>query len=298
MPLIGFLRSSPLPQATHLVAAFRRGLAESGYHEGREVAVEYRSADNRHERLPAIIAELLRRPVDLIVANHISALPAKAATSAIPIVFATGSDPLRDGLVAHLNRPGGNVTGVVFFATDLGAKRLQRLREALPENSTIAMLVNPGSPNTDGERSDVLAAAQGIGQKLLIFDVRSVRDVEPAFAAMAQRGVGGLLAGTGAFLHSNRERIVALAARYKLPAIYAEREFAEAGGLMSYGASITEAYRQAGIYAARILNGESPGELPVIQSSKIEFVINRRAARALGLDLPPALSLQADTIIE
>jgi putative ABC transport system substrate-binding protein len=197
-----------------------------------------------------------------------------------------------------LNRPGANVTGVVFFATELGAKRLERLRELLPPNSIIGMLVNPNSPNTEGERRDVQASAQAIGQELAIFDVSTEADLEPAFAAMVRQGVAGLLAGTGAFIHSHRERLVSLAARHAIPAIYAEREFAEAGGLMSLGASITDAYRQAGVYAGRILHGERAGELPVIQSSKVEFLLNMKTARALRLAIPPALALQADVVLE
>jgi putative ABC transport system substrate-binding protein len=298
LPVIAFLRSSSLADAKHLIAAFQHGLQESGFVEGRNVRIEYRSADNRHARLPSIVRELIALPVDLIVANHIAALPAKAATTQIPLVFATGSDPLRDGLVERLNRPGANVTGVVFFATELGAKRLERLRELLPPNSIIGMLVNPNSPNTEGERRDVQASAQAIGQELAIFDVSTEADLEPAFAAMVRQGVAGLLAGTGAFIHSHRERLVSLAARHAIPAIYAEREFAEAGGLMSLGASITDAYRQAGVYAGRILHGERAGELPVIQSSKVEFLLNMKTARALRLAIPPALALQADVVLE
>jgi putative ABC transport system substrate-binding protein len=296
--VIGFLRSASLTDAKHLITAFQHGLRETGFVEGQNVRIEYRSADSRHERLPSIVRELMALPVDLIVANHIAAVPAKAATTKIPIVFASGSDPLRDGLVERLNRPGANVTGVVFFSTDLAAKRLERLRELLRGNRTIAMLVNPNSPNTEGERRDVEAAARAIGQKLVTFDVSTEADLEPAFALMAQQGVAGLLAGTGGFMNSQRERLVSLAARHAIPAIYAEREFAEAGGLMSLGASITQAYRQAGIYAGRILHGERPGELPVIQISKVAFVLNMRTARTLKLAIPPALTFQADEIIE
>jgi putative ABC transport system substrate-binding protein len=260
--------------------------------------MEYRSADSRHERLPSIVRELMALPVDLIVANHIAAVPAKAATTKIPIVFASGGDPLRDGLVERLNRPGGNVTGIVFLSGDLGAKRLERLRELLPGNRTLGMLVNPNSPNTEGERRDVQAAAHAIGQKLVMFDASSEADLEPAFAAMVRQGVAGLVCGTGGFMNSQRERLVSLAARHAIPAIYAEREYAEAGGLMSLGGSITQAYRQAGVYAGRILHGERPGDLPVIQLSKVEFVVNKRTARTLKLAIPPALAFQADEIIE
>ena len=296
--MIGFLRSASLADAKHLITAFRHGLRETGFVEGQNVRIEYRSANSRHERLPSIVRELAALPVDLIVANHIAAVPAKAGTTKIPIVFASGGDPLKDGLVERLNRPGANVTGIVFLSGDLAAKRLERLRELLPGNRTIGMLVNPNSPNTEGERSNVQAAARAVGQKLVIFDVSTEADLEPAFALMARQGVAGLLSGTGAFMNSQRERLVSLAARHALPAIYAEREYAEAGGLMSLGGSITQAYRQAGIYAGRILRGEHPGELPVIQLSKAEFVLNMRTARTLKLAIPPALAFQADEIIE
>ena len=298
VPVIGFLRSASLADAKHLITAFQQGLRETGFVEGQNVRIEYRSADSRHERLPSIVRELIALPVDLVVANHIAALPAKAATTKIPIVFASGSDPLRDGLVERLNRPGGNVTGIVFISSDLAAKRLERLRELLPGNHTIGMLVNPNSPNTEGERRDVQAAAHAIRQKLMIVDVSTEADLEPAFAAMARQGVAGLLSGTGGFMNSQRERLVSLAARHAIPAIYAEREFAEVGGLMSLGGSITQAYRQAGVYTGRILRGERPGELPVIQVNKVDFVLNMRTARTLKLAIPPALVFQADEIIE
>ena len=244
--MIGFLRSASLTDAKHLITGFQHGLRETRFVDGQNVRIEYRSADSRHERLPSIVRELIALPVDLIVANHIAALPAKAATTKIPIVFASGSDPLRDGLVERLNRPGGNVTGIVFISSDLAAKRLERLRELLPGNHTIGMLVNPNSPNTEGERRDVQAAAHAIGQKLMIVDVSTEADLEPAFAAMARQGVAGLLSGTGGFMNSQRERLVSLAARHAIPAIYAEREFAEVGGLMSLGGSITQAYGRQG----------------------------------------------------
>lgn len=298
LPVIGFLRSASLADAKHLTTAFQHGLRETGFVEGQNVRIEYRSADSRHERLPSIVRELIALPVDLIVANHIAAIPAKAATTRIPIVFASGGDPLKDGLVERLNRPGANVTGIVFFAGDVVAKRLERLRELLPGYRTIGMLVNPNSPDTEGERRDVQAAADAIGQKLIIVEVSTEADLEPAFAAMVRQGVAGLLAGSGAFIHSQRERLVSLAARHAIPTIYPEREFAEAGGLMSLGGSITQAYRQAGVYAGRILRGERPGELPVIRLSKVDFVLNMRTARTLKLTIPPALAFQADEIIE
>jgi ABC-type uncharacterized transport system substrate-binding protein len=298
MPVIGFLRSTTLADVPHWVSAFRQGLKEAGFVEGQNVAIEYRSADNQPDRLLALVTDLIRQPVAVIVGNTDSALAAKAATTTVPIVFATGSDPVRDGLVASLNRPGGNVTGVSFFSGVLGAKRLELLRQVVPRATIMAMLVSPNTPVTEAERRDVQAAAQAIGQQLVIFDVSSERDIETAFATFVQHGAGALLVGTGGFLNSERERIVALADRYALPASHSQREGVVAGGLMSYGTSITDAYRQVGIYVARILKGERPADLPVIQSPKFEFVLNLRAAKTLGLDVPDKLLALADEVIE
>jgi putative tryptophan/tyrosine transport system substrate-binding protein len=298
LPTVGFLRSAPLADVPHWVTAFRQGLKEAGFVEGQNVAIEYRSADNQLDRLPALVTDLIRQQVAVIVGNTPAALAAKAATTTVPIVFAGGGDPIREGLVASLNRPGGNVTGVSFFSGVLGAKRLELLRQVVPRATTIAMLVNPNNPVTEAERIDVQAAAQAIGQQLVIFDVSSERDIETAFATFVQQGAGALLVGTGGFLNSKRERIVALADRYALPASHSQREGVVAGGLMSYGTSITDAYRQVGIYVARILKGERPADLPVIQSTKFEFVLNLRAAKTLGLDVPDKLLALADEVIE
>jgi putative tryptophan/tyrosine transport system substrate-binding protein len=298
VPVIGFLRSTSLADAMHLVTAFRHGLKEAGFVEGQNVAVEYRSAEDHPDRLPGLVADLLSRQVGVIVGNTDSALAAKVATTTVPIVFATGSDPVRDGLVASLNRPGGNATGVSFLAGALGAKRLELLRQLAPKATAIAVLVNLDSPEAETERQDVQAAAQAIRQQLIFLKVNSDHEIETAFATFAQRGAGALLCGTGAFLNSNRERIVALAARHALPASYALREFVAAGGLMSYGTSITDAYRQAGIYAGRILRGERPADLPVMQSTEFEFVINLKTATALGLEIPPMLLALANEVIE
>jgi len=298
VPVIGFLRSSSLADSTVLVTAFRNGLREIGFVEGQNVAIEYRYADNQNEQLPGLVAELIRRPVAVIVGDSNSALAAKAATTTVPFVFATGADPVRDGLVASLNRPGGNVTGVSFFSGVLGAKRLELLRQLAPKATTIAMLVNPNNPNTEADRRDVQAAAQAIGQQLIVVDVSSIRDIETAFATFVQRGAGALLAGGGSFMNSHRERIVALAARHALPAIYPQRESVVAGGLMSYGSSITDAYRQVGIYAGRILKGEKPGDLPVIRSTKFAFVLNLKTAKALGIEISDRVLALADEVIE
>ena len=248
--------------------------------------------------MPALVADLLGRPVAVIAGDHVSALAARAVTRTIPIVFAGGGDPVQEGLVASLNRPGGNVTGVNFFAGVLGAKRLELLLQLVPKATTIAVLVNPNTTETEAERRDVQAAAQAIGRQLIILDVSSDRDIELAFATFAQRGVGALLAGSGAFINSKRERLGALAARHMLPAMYPLRDFVVAGGLMSYGTSITDAYRQVGIYAGRILKGEKPADLPVMQSTKFEFVLNLKTAKTLGLDIPPQLLAIADEVIE
>ena len=293
MPVIGFLRSTSLADATGLVTAFRQGLKEAGFVEGQNVAIEFRSAEDHVDRLPALVADLLRRPVAVIVGNNNSAIVAKAATATIPIVFATGTDPVQEGLVASLNRPGGNVTGVSFLSGLLGAKRLELLRQLVPKATTIGVLVNP-KPDTEAERRDVQAAALALGLQLIILDVSSDCDIETAFATFVQRGASALLVGGGAFLFSNRERIVALAARHSLPAGHRIRDSVVAGGLMSYATSIPDAYRQAGIYTGRILKSEKPADLPVVQATKFEFVINLKTAKVLGLAVPPTLLARAD----
>jgi putative ABC transport system substrate-binding protein len=297
-PVIGFLRSTSLAVSTPMVMGFRQGLTAAGFTEGQNVAIEYRYADNQLDRLPGLVAELIRLPVAVIVANIIAALAAKAATATVPIVFATGSDPVVDGLVPSLNRPGGNVTGVSFVSGLLGAKRLEMLRQLVPTAAPIAMLVEIDTLEARVERRDVELAAQALGQQLIIAPVRSEGELDGAFTSIVERGAKALLVGSGPLLTSNRGRIVALATRHAIPAIYGLREFVEAGGLMSYGASVVEAYRQVGIYAGRVLKGEKPADLPVVQSSKFELVINLKAARALGLSMPPTLLATADEVIE
>jgi len=298
IPVIGFLRSTPINISLSFLAAFRQGLKESGFNEGQNVTIEIRSADNQIDRLPALVDELLRRPVNVFVTNVLAALAAKNATTTVPILFVTGSDPVKDGLVASLNRPGGNITGVSFVSGALATKRFEILRQLAPNAKTIAMLVQLDADESVLEQRQVQAAARATGQQLIVFDVNSTADIESAFAAMATRGAGALYVGTGPFTTSHREQLTELAARNAIPTMYALREFVAVGGLMSYGASATDAYRQAGIYAARILRGEKPADLPVMQSTKFDFVINLKAAKDLGLTVPPSLIALADEVVE
>ena len=298
MPVVGFLRSTSLADSAHFVTSFRQGLKEAGFVEPQNVAIEFRYAEGRGDRLPELVADLIHKPAAVIVANNPSAVVAKAATTTVPIIFITGSDPVRDGLVASLGRPGGNITGVVFIVSELGTKRLELLRQLVPNATSIGVLVNPNTPETEAERNDLLAASFKIGQQLIVLDVGSDRDIENAFATLVQRGAGAALIGAGPFLTSHRQRLVALAARSKLPTMYPLREYIAAGGLISYGASITEAYRQAGVYAGQILKGEKPADLPVLRSTKFEFVLNLEAAKTLGLKVPPALIALADEVLE
>jgi putative ABC transport system substrate-binding protein len=298
LPVIGFLRSTGPASIENLVRAFRQGLEEAGFVEGQNVLVEYRYADNQLDRLPALADELIQRPASVIVGDTLPAIALKERTTSVPIVFATGNDPVAAGLVASLNQPGGNVTGVVFFGTSLGAKRLELLRQVAPKATTIAMLVNRSNPNAEVERQDVQAAAQTMGQPLVILEANSTSDIDAAFRTFAQRGAGAVLSGAGAFMNANRKQIAALAASYGLPSMFVVREAALDGGLVAYGPSVPDAYRQVGIYAGRILKGATPANLPVIRSTKFEFVINLKTARTLGLDLPQLLLAQADEVIE
>jgi len=297
MPVVGFLRGGTVDDVPHRVAVFRQGLKEAGFIEGQNVAIELRSAD-LYDRLPALVADLIRRRVAVIVANYPAALAAKAATTTVPIVFATGVDPVRDGLVASLNRPGGNVTGVSFISADLGAQQLGILRELRPGAARIAVLVDPQWPTTERFLSELRAAALAVGQQLIVLYVSSDHEIETTFTTLVQRGAVALLAGSGVFVYSHRERLIELAARHRIPAIYAWREAVAAGGLMSYASSIYDAYRQAGIYAGRILKGEKPGDLPVMLPTKFELVVNVKTAKALGLEIPDKLLALADEVIE
>jgi ABC-type uncharacterized transport system substrate-binding protein len=298
MPVVEFLRSGTLTDVLYRVTAFRQGLKEAGLVEGQNVAIESRSDEGQSDRLPLLVADLLRRQVALIVGNTPAALAAKAATTTVPIVFVTGLDPVRVGLVANLNRPGGNVTGVSFFSAELAAKQLGLLRELRPGAARIAVLADPKFPGTERVVSEARAAASAMGQQIEVFYVGSDREIETAFTTLVQRGAGALLAGFGSFILSQRERIAALAARHRIPAIYVQRDFVEAGGLMSYAPSIPDTYRQAGIYAGRILKGEKPGDLPVVLPTKFELVINVKTAKALGLEIPDRLLALADEVIE
>jgi ABC-type uncharacterized transport system substrate-binding protein len=300
IPVVGFLRSGTLTDLPYRdrATAFRQGLKEAGFVEGQNLAIEYHSDEGQTDKLPLLVADLLRRQVALIVGNTASALAAKAATTTVPIVFATGGDPVRDGLVASLNRPGGNVTGVSFISAELGAKQLGLLRELRPGAAHIAVLVDPKFPHTERFVSEVRAAALAVGQQLVVLEASSDGEIESAFTTLVQRGAGALLVGIGAFMYSQRERIVPLSARNAVPAISPYREFVEAGGLMSYGASVTDANRQAGVYAGRILKGEKPGDMPVMLPTKFELAVNVKTAKALGLTVPPTLLATADEVIE
>jgi putative tryptophan/tyrosine transport system substrate-binding protein len=299
LPLVGYLSSrSPEESATH-AAAFRRGLSDTGYVEGQNVAIKYRWAKGEYERLPALASELARLRVNVLVAvgGTPSALAAKAATATIPIVFLIGDDPAKIGLVGSLNRPGGNLTGVTFVTTELSAKRLALLYELVPNAGVSAFLLNPDRQESESQAQDMQAAAHSLGRRLLVLRARTESEMAASFATLRRERVGALVVDNDPFFDSQRNQLVTLAARNAVPAIYHIREFPAAGGLMSYGASLVDAYRQVGIYAGRILKGTNPADLPVEQPTKFELVINMKTAKALGLTIPQSLLLRVDEVI-
>ena len=300
MPVIGVLAATSPGAYAPFVAAFRQGLAETGYVDRLNVAIEYRWAEGSYDRLPALAADLVRHKVDLIAASggNVSALAAKNATSTIPIVFFTGGDPVGDGLVGSLARPGGNVTGVTFMFAELTPKRLELVSELVPQTRVIALLTNPNSPGTERMIQDVQEAARVRGLQVPILKASTEAEIDAAFASLLQLRAGALLVGADPFFFSRREQLVALASRYAVPGMYQDPEFAAFGGLIAYGSSVTAAYRQVGIYAGRILKGEKPADLPVQQPTKFELVINLKTAKALGLTVPQSLLARADEVIE
>jgi putative ABC transport system substrate-binding protein len=298
LPVVGFISGRTAADSAAVVAAFRKGLLEVGYAEPKSVAIEFSWAEGQADRLPELARELVHRPVDVIAAMGESGPAAKAATATIPIVFGSGGDPVQTGLVTSLNRPGGNATGATFLTANLGAKRLGLLRELVPGAEVVALLVNPDNSVGQVQIRDVTEAARSIGQELLILDGGSDRNIEAAFAALAPRHVSALLVGADPFFDTRRDHLVALASQHRMPAIYQFREYAIAGGLMSYGTSIAEMYRQVGIYVGRILKGEKPDDLPVVQVTKFEFVINLKTAKSLGIKVSDNLLSIADEVID
>jgi putative tryptophan/tyrosine transport system substrate-binding protein len=300
MPVIGFLNSQSRQDWSHATAAFLQSLGDAGYVEGRNVVIEYRFADKQFDQLPALAADLVRRQVAVIVASggDASARAAKAATDTIPIVFSVGGDPVTTGFVASLARPGGNATGVTLITAELELKRLEFLREAVPSLTSVALLANPDNPRFADDTKTVREAAQSMGLQVQVLTGRNGSELDTAFATLAQRRIDGLLVVSDPLMISERDRLVALAARHAIPAIYQNRELPTAGGLMSYGTSFLGVYRQLGVIAARILKGAKPADIPVEQPTRIELVINLKTAKALGLDVPPTLLARADEVIE
>jgi putative ABC transport system substrate-binding protein len=298
MPVVGILDAASAAERTDFMAAFRQGLAEAGYLGGQNVAIEYRWAEGRFDRLPELAADLVRRRVSVIATpgTTAAALAAKAATATIPIVFGVGGDPVQLGLVASLNRPGSNATGVNFFSIELVAKRMQLLRELVPGAKHVAVLVNPTDRSNESTLRDVEAAV--IGQQVLAFEAATGREIDTAFESLARETVDALFVTGGAFFSARRVQFAVLAARYAVPASYSNREYVEAGGLMSYGPNFADTWRQVGLYTARILKGAQPADLPVIQPTKFELVINLNTARALRFEVPPTLLARADEVIE
>ena len=299
-PVIGYISGRSAAEAQYLVTAFEKGLSEGGFNVGRNVAIEFRWADGEYGQLPAQAADLARRQVALIAASGaVQAIQAaEAATSAIPIVFVTGDDPVRLGLVASINRPGGNVTGVSALTQEMEAKRLGILHQLLPKAATVAVLANSSNPSVELQLKEIADAARALGRQLDVLKVANAADIDNAFSIMMQHGDGAVTAAADPFMNSHREQIIALAARAKLPSLFYSREQAAAGALISYGANFAEAFHQAGVYAARILKGEKPGDLPVLQPTKFELIINLKTAAALGITIPPSILARADEVIE
>jgi putative ABC transport system substrate-binding protein len=300
MPVVGFLGNGSSKSDAFVVAATRQGLKDAGYVEGQNVTFEYRWAEDQPERLPALATELVRLEVAVIVTvgGTTSAVAAKSATATIPIVFLTGADPIKLGFVASFNRPGGNLTGVSFLVNALVAKQFEVLHETVPKTALIGYLVNPTYANVEADTRNALAAAELVGQKLLVVQAHTDSELEAAFVTLIQQRVGALVVGADPFFTNRRDKLVELATRQKLPAIYPLSEFVVAGGLMSYGTSITDALRLVGLYAGRILRGEKPADLPVQQSTKVELIVNLKTAKALGLTVPPQIVARADEVIE
>jgi putative ABC transport system substrate-binding protein len=298
-PTIGFLVAGSAAPFAAVVAAFHRGLAEADFIDGKNVTVEARWADGHNDRLPQLAADLIQRRLALIVTiGNLSGQTVKAAAVTLPQVFLVGDDPVKLGLVVSLSRPGGNATGVNFLVNEMEAKRLALLRELIPSARTIGYLVNPDNPSAEGMKTSLVEAARAVGQQLVIMNAKSEADFDAAFASFAQQRIDALVVGADGYFHSRRTQIVALAARYAFPAIYEHREFAAAGGLSAYGASITDAFRQVGVYSGRILKGEKPADIPVWQPTKFELVINLKTAKTLGLAIPDRLLALADEAIE
>jgi putative tryptophan/tyrosine transport system substrate-binding protein len=298
MPVIGFLNPTSPDAFQDRLRGFRQGLKDTGYVEGENVAIEYRWADNQTDRLPALAAELVRRRVAVIAGNTLSAFAAKAATTTIPIVFIVAEDPVRLGLVASLARPGGNLTGINFLNVELTAKRLELLRELVPRAARVAVLVNPAGPDAETTLKDVEPAARAVGLHIQVHNASTSREINAAFAAFVRERPDTLFVGGDPFFTSRRVQLVHLATLHKLPAIFSNRDYVEAGGLMSYGANVADAWRQLGTYAGRILKGAKPADLPVVQASKFELAINAETARMLGLTVPDKLLAAADPVIE
>jgi ABC-type uncharacterized transport system substrate-binding protein len=298
VPVVGFLNSASADAYARFTAAFHQGLAETGFVVGQNVAIEYRWADGHYERLPALAVELVRLGVAMIAANGPAAPPAKAATTTIPIVFTAGFDPIELGLITSLSRPGGNLTGVSILNVELGPKRLQLLHEVVPTAAIMALIINPNNPNAASQTRGLQAAAGALGLKLHVLHASTDGQLAAVFGTLGELRAGALLIGPDPFFNSQSQLLATLAGRHAMPAIYQYREFAVAGGLMSYGGSLTDAYHRAGIYAGRILAGAKPGDLPVEQSTKVELIINMKTAKALGLTIPLPLTGRADEVIE